>query len=287
MKQVINHTVEGVHPGLHKLGSEIATERLQAEAAIEALGTRAVDELLRLLAAEANLRTKRLRARSLWALAACSLIVVMAVAKLTEGRFDPSIISACLWVPSFIAVAAAVSSKASSAAIALIRYEDPRAIGPLVELLTSSVTPFNAEVRRGLMQLLPAAPASIRTILSTRQVNCINNLLKGSDRELSMAVIKGLETFGTARSLPAVRRLADSYKQQVMSDTEWRAYSELRQAARALLPILEQRANEQGDSEILLRPASSPDSPEQVLLRPVGAPTNADETQLLRPAQPD
>ncbi len=284
MKQVINHADEGVHPELEQLGSKDEAERWQARAAIDRLGPRAVEELTHLLSMEAIKRRKAFRRNQAFSLA--SSLAIWLVYRSTVGYNSFNIL---MFIATFVGIRAVAntSARAKSAAKALLQYDDPRAIGPLAEMLTTEDAELRGEIRRALLKLLPEAPMSLRASITVEQTDCLNKALTAKDPELELAILKGLHQFGTGRSLLAVRTLAQGEDWEVWSNSGRGPRSALRQAAVDLVPILESVAREEALRDTLLRPASSPDSPDQVLLRPVGPSTNIDETQLLRPAQPE
>ncbi len=175
---------------------------------------------------------------------------------------------------------AATSKRAKRAARELLEFDDVRAIGPLAEMFHTQDQELRGAIRPVLLRLLPMATSTLKTEISREQAHSLARAITGEDMDLSIAIIHGLGRFGTGTSLPDIRAIAEW--QETFGNQKV-----LQRAAQEVLPALEQAARDEALRMSLLRPSSSPDAPEQVLLRPVGPYTTVDETQLLRPAQPD
>jgi len=123
----------------------------------------------------------------------------------------------------------------------LMRLEDVRAVGPLLDAMVSHSDDisFISDIRRSLSSLLPRLQASDAKNLLPRHISILNNELThrrtlwkprvGTDHILT--VLKALEQVGDETSLTAVEKLVHITKSE-----------KVREAAEACLPFLQQRA---------------------------------------------
>jgi hypothetical protein len=96
------------------------------------------------------------------------------------------------------------------------------------------------------------------------------------DLDFVVALMEALQTQGDSRSLPYIEHLAND---RARSDVQKRVQA----AARACLPHLQARAEQEYDSQTLLRPGRTDPASAKGLLRPAAETSGADPTQLLRP----
>lgn len=170
-----------------------------------------------------------------------------------------------------------VSRTEKAAALAIARFEDLRAIGPLAEALEFKEPQVRTIASRALIRLLPRMQASDAALLSPTQRACLNRALKGRNPELILAVLKAWEQVGDADAIDNVRALASGRM-------EGGQYQRIVAAASECLPFLRQNTERQQVGAHLLRPVAVSLTPSNDLLRPappdgLTAPTN----QLLRP----
>jgi hypothetical protein len=164
---------------------------------------------------------------------------------------------------------------------------DVRMVGPLVEAYSAlSLSQENRPVREALTVLLPRLQASDARVLTEEHRQILNRVLGSGipsySREknrLVLAILKAYEQVGDGSALPFVERLASGRSAGVSR--------EVREAAQACLPFLQERAERERASRELLRAASASDTPSDVLLRPAGGTIEADPQQLLRASASD
>jgi len=181
---------------------------------------------------------------------------------------------------------AAVDTAARSrqqTATALARARDPRAVSVLAIAARDGDQETRTVAVRGLKSILPGLQASDAEHVTLEGMDAlISLLLRSTDVDLAIAVLKGLEQIGDARALPAVERAAHGCWWLDRGERE-----RVQEAARACLPYLQARAERERQRNTLLRPAQSPDSPAEILLRPAGGAPTTPEEQLLRPVMTD
>ena len=157
---------------------------------------------------------------------------------------------------------------------------DPKAIGVLALGMLTGDRGLKAASRNALLKLLPKAKASDAAFYDEEQMRALSTLLETvshrQDTPFLLALLKAFEQIGDAKALDGVHNLTLSKNSQV------------REAAEACLPALQQRVAIQKQNNSLLRPALSLENPtdNQELLRPVNL-SIQDSTpveELLRPA---
>ena len=169
-----------------------------------------------------------------------------------------------------------VSQKVKAAALALARFNDVRAVGPLAETLEFKDPYVRSIASRALIRLLPRMQASDAALLSPAQRACLNRVLKQGEAPLILAILKAWEQVGDADAIETVEHL--SYGRLPAG-----GYRQVVAAARECLPFLRQSAERQQVGAGLLRPVDGGAAPSQVLLRPAQPHTSADPSdQLLR-----
>jgi hypothetical protein len=230
------------------------------------------DEVLSLLSKETRKRT-RLR----YFCGGLFMTLVLLGIFLAIVKHDHSVLS---HVGSFAGLAiagAAATRKQKSAALAISRFDDIRAIGPLAETLEyrdKSLLPIATQT---LICLLPRMKASDAFLLNTAQRACLNRALQGKNTDLTLAILKAWEQVGDFNAIPEVEKLAEGHGYGGR-------YLTVITAARECLPYLRQSAERQQFSAQLLRPSDGNTTPSDVLLRPATPHTAAEPSdELLRP----
>ena len=175
---------------------------------------------------------------------------------------------------------------------AVATTEDVRCVGVLTDALNLGVGIELYLLMRTLTRLLPKLTVDDAQLLNTRQRRIlIATLEDASDifnynridfnaddlADLSIKIIQMFSIIGDNGAINSVEKLAVMTSH---ADEQTR----VRDAAIHYLPLIQQRANEENDSHILLR-ASNTGAPLNQLLRPAAPTTNeTDAQQLLRAA---
>lgn len=270
-----------------QLGSTDAAEQTSAEQALLKRGPEAVQALIAVMKTEkSNLRQRERRYPLV--LIALSVIGtgVPAFINIYLNLYDSywhyvAILLGPLLVVSFIKWSKIdvnrlryASTLHKNAANLLAKFEDERAVGPLIEGLDFGDR--NA-IKTALKRLLPRLKATDASLLNAKQRARLYLELKWSreyewnpfvDTEFIATILKALEQIGDETALPYVKRLARSSHRQP-----------IRQAAQECLPFLQQRLENIGT---LLRAADVPDTHIDTLLHPVQNTSEADPQTLLR-----
>lgn len=257
-----------------KLASRKEAERAAAEASIERLGPAAVDALLNLLRAEASRRAKRRRV----GIAIFCLYVLLFATMVISG--NGKVMGSFGGLIS-VGVGMLVASQAQkSATNALTRYDDLRAVGPLVEALDYGDKRLAQAAESTLVRLLPRLTADRSYLLEESHRKVLNRLLTGQRSQLlAEAILTAYEQVGDSRCVEALEKLAGG-------GGKWGRVPSVRQAAASALAASRVRARRdqasgtllraagpEAEGERLLRAADSGSAPE-TLLRPIDPPTN-------------
>jgi hypothetical protein len=161
----------------------------------------------------------------------------------------------------------------------LASVDDIQAVGTLVEMTSWPEARIQSMAMAALTRLLPRMKASDTQLLSRAQRFQLYQSLKlvnaRRHAEFQEALLTALEQIGDTAALPYVRSLAAE------SPTSLRQQRVI-VAARACLPFLEECAQHNSSSQILLRAINKP-SPEENLLRSA-KPIEIDPDQLVRVA---
>lgn len=163
---------------------------------------------------------------------------------------------------------------------------DPRAVGPLIEVATTSdksESTRSAVAIRALMAVLPRLTPSDAGLINAQQQAALCQMLNAAsapcegtlNSQRAIVILRALEQIGDIDALPYVERIAE------FSSASPRI-KKLRETARDILPTLRARIKAELPGRSLLRPADAPDS---LLLRPAQGSTEAEPQQLLRPAE--
>ena len=224
---------------------------------------------------EIGLRLKRIYiAIGVWCAA------VLGTVSLSMWMAQP-IIYLILPLPMVVFLMIMVSRKQTRAVEALIPFNDPSLIGPLLETLSSTNLSLRLKIFEKLVNVLPLVDDQRDGNLTRRQRGFLITMLKSPgllmiDSELAqrlqVSIVESLPYTGDERAVPIVRRLAAT-----------RGDSELTKEARRILPIIVERLSVMRSTEGLLRASSRNDLPTQPLLRPALEPTDLMKDELLRP----
>jgi len=207
------------------------------------------------------------------------LFAILGVGWLTAGRsagiFPLSLALLC------ILLAAIPSPQPYQQAIdALLPIADARAIGPLLDVLTSAFDGKRKAILSVLIHLLPQVQDRDADLLLPAHRNQLRATLIAGDFQQEhtylIAILKALERVGDHEDLALVTRIA------IGESDSWQE-RQVRNTARAILPALGERVEQLKHRDMLLRPAFATAPGE--LLRPAIAETDPDPTQLLRPNQ--
>ncbi|HZT43983.1 MAG TPA: hypothetical protein VFA07_17590 [Chthonomonadaceae bacterium] len=278
MTQQLNHpekTTAEIKKLLRRLGSEKEDVRFVAEQELFDLGPPAVDHLLVYL--------KKLASRRY---ALPWIMLGRFVITGTLGSFMIAMVDHLLgraihiggFIGAFIGGSGAAAypvyrdfkRSRNAAARVLARFEDVRAVGALAVALEFSDEETYSAVHSSLLRLLPRLQASDASLLSKRQRECLYRAL-GSNSRLTVAILKALEQIGDEEALPYVESMTHFYMPDV------------REAAIACLPYIQQRAEQERIRQTLLRPSSANETTPVFLLRPTTGAAEDNLKQLLRP----
>lgn len=178
---------------------------------------------------------------------------------------------------SLIAVGAAASQQQKAAAIAIARFDDVRAVGPLAEALEFKDKRVVPMAEQALIRLLPRLKASDAPLLSPEHRVYLNRALKGKKPELMLAILKAWEQVGDAGAIEEVEKIAAGRGRGGQ-------IPRVVVAAQECLPFLRQSAERQQIGAQLLRPSDGNLTPSDVLLRPSMPHASTEPAdQLLRP----
>jgi hypothetical protein len=169
------------------------------------------------------------------------------------------------------------------AALALGRLKRPEALFPLSDAATEldgRMAASDTSVRRsaalGLANLLPSVPNHGYGSLHNKAMRSIIRLLMSAPQEMAPPILSVIGMAGTGADITQLKRV----ERKMRTVESQRAYYDTMLA-------LEERARKEKEQSTLLRPASSPGSPDQVLLRPASGGEATDDNRLLRPTYDD
>lgn len=175
---------------------------------------------------------------------------------------------------------------------ALAEFDDLRAAPRLIEMLEYNDNGLKIDAATLLEKLLPKLQASDAPMLTPEHHAILNRLLAGkvalagkdkalaltSTAQLLTAILTALQQVGTESSLPVVTELAEGKGRA-------KQFPEVQKAARECLPFLQSRAENQRQTQTLLRASDGNHTPADVLLRPAMAtPSTIPADELLRAA---
>ncbi len=232
-----------------------------------------VDEVLEVLRAERQVYSRAWQHNVRWI--AGLIVVCILIAKVAHY---PDMIHMLPGAIGGIAIGGRiVSDRRRAAVLAITRFDDVRAVGPLAEALEFKDKYLLPIASTALIRLLPRLQANDAAYLSRAQRACLNRALEGKDLELTMAILKAWEQVGDAGAIEQVQYLTEG--------RGWGGRSRKVVAlAKECLPALRQSAERQQVGSQLLRPADGNLTPSGVLLRPAQPHVATDPLdQLLRP----
>lgn len=178
--------------------------------------------------------------------------------------------------------------------------------GLLVQALRVQNTPVRSLAKHALIKLLPTLQASDGSLLGNAERKILLRQLAISPNDygyrdlselfsrsafrrevdLRVSILKAMEQVGGVKELPVVERLSRGTVVALQGiptlKREAGVPKEVREAARQCLPFLQARANEQRESEQLLRASSRQTVPVSGLLRPATAQSEVNSEQMLR-----
>jgi hypothetical protein len=176
----------------------------------------------------------------------------------------------------------------------LAGLHDVRAIGPLIDTLKLEDRKIHAIALESLTELLPSLTANDSDLLTTEQRALLDSKLRGMPNRLDgnlrslspaaheqqiafcIAILKAFGQVGDRTALPTVERLAQR-------EAKTAEQQRVQEAARACLPLLKLRIEQQHSNQTLLRASSPADTDVETLLRPAKDSQETPSNQLLRP----
>lgn len=268
-----------------RLSSRKENERRAAEEVLERMGQAGFEAVLNALRKEAEQQRKMQRAMYGF-YAVMLLVIVLSVGAGVwrgihtgswKGTFD--IFSYVGLFGSFGATAG-VGALHNRSANLLAKWEDVRAVGPLLKVLDSQDKTAKKVAEETLIRLLPRFQASEAHLLTDDQLSILHHYVtKRNNVTLVREGILLLDRIGDTTGLETVQRVAQG--------KGWgKENEEIRILAHDCAESLKVRAEDK-NRQTLLRAASAPDAPENVLLRPAQGAGNTDAETLLRPAAPE
>jgi hypothetical protein len=262
-------------PSIADFETATKPESLDTEAATQTASA-AVEELLAALAVEQRKRqqlTRRFRAWLGLVLGiVCTLILIIAV------KTEKWMVLSSLTCLAALGASVAASSRQKQVLASLAQFRDLRTVGPLAEALEYGDEEIVPIAEEALSNLLPQLTASDTELLSTRQRECLHHVLikaYATQPALALTILKAFEQVGDERDLATVERLAKGGGRAAREP-------EVRKAAEACLPYVQQRADAQFVRQSLLRPSNPAAMPSTVLLRPAVGVATHDPLELLR-----
>jgi hypothetical protein len=292
------HRKEEIIAQLKAMDSRYAGERQEAERAIQRLDPEGVELLLEIVRSEADRTRRRRRVYHILAVTFAAVgipLLLFAIVMMLQamamgeqeragmyggmiGTIAGTIGGGVLGGFSFLL---APTARLQAASRALGQLDDVRAIGPILETISSRMIDFHTRYAlvTALMQLLPSLQVGDRDLLTDRQLDSLYQCLRRShlekETDLVIACLDAIGKIGGSGALPHLERLVHIYGESENLDR-------VRQKAREIQEALTARIEQQRQGMSLLRPAESPDSPAETLLRPAQGAAPADPQVLLR-----
>ena len=267
-------------------GLESKDERVRnaSLSALEQQGASAGSIIVERLKTEAAKR-KRKRRMVYWGLGIYAAVVLIATGfwvsiGLTGDRwpeFPWQLFQMFSYMGVFGSVTAATQFQKSAVQL-LATFDDSKYIPELVDAAGSQDKTMAELGSSALAKLLPRLNASDREILDTERRGVLHKaLLSGSAKpDYRKAILAAMEQVGDERDLPAIKKLAER------AGTTARE-KEIQEAAKACLPYVELRAEQNRAAHTLLRAATESGADAEALLRPTSSPAEIDSGSLLRP----
>lgn len=163
------------------------------------------------------------------------------------------------------------------AARKLAETEDVRTVGPLAEALDKQDAGTKRVATDALIRLLPKMKYSDRDLINDRQRKFLYAGFGDRGIEYTRALLHALEQIGDGKAVKYVARYAEGKGTA-------KKHPDLVEEANRLLPILEERAEQEMARDRLLRAAGPTEVNTDELLRPASASSDTNSELLLRPA---
>jgi hypothetical protein len=269
---------------LNELASKDESKRLEAEIRIKEQGQEMTASLIARLELEGKKRKRRQKFVT-WIIGLYfAVLMVFLLGYVVHGLWSgswgrfPWELFRVFQFSNILVLATAVNGAQKGATRALAMFDDIRSVGVLTQALEFGDRDVVKVARDALVRNLPLLKSNDSEYLNDDQRKCLHCVIAKPDKDfdLSLAILAALDQVGDDRDVAAVRKLAET-------EAATSNQKKLRGRAVEILPGLEARAEVSKAAHILLRAASSPDSPEASLLRPAQGVAAAPEEQLLRP----
>ena len=226
------------------------------------------EELLDILAEERRKSLKR-RKRVKIVAAILGLVFCLSMLMATVQHVHFSGFSSVLNVlPGIIAGMYALTAKQRKGLQALAGFNDIRAVPHLITALEYTDGSVKLTAANALPSLLPRLQASDAALLNRGHYAILNRALKNDLKiyktnvtQLRVAILQSLQQVGDESSLPIVEELAEGKGKAV-------GHLEVRQAAQECLPYLRLRAENQHQTQTLLRASDGNMTGADMLLHP-------------------
>lgn len=209
--------------------------------------------------------------------ACCGIAMSLVIAR---DPLSHSTLPETLLIPQFAAIAycSARVTRLKRVLSALAARDDLRITGPLLESTTADDVATRQMAMQMLSRLLRRFQASDAKHLTESQYILLLRTLTRSEgnTDYFVAALQALEQIGDLRALPIVEGLAKG-RRMTMDPKRVQA------AARACLPYLQVRCDNQRASQTLLRASASSATPSADLLRPARDTSATESDHLLRP----
>ena len=160
------------------------------------------------------------------------------------------------------------------------RFDDVRAVGPLIEALYFQDTALRSELTTTLTRLIPRMREEDGLRLDTNQRNLMNRYVShyiGDDRTLPRTILQAYPTIGNGTEMTVVRNVAKGKGYAGKDPLS-------QQAAQDYLDIVEQRRQQETLNTTLLRASSALEIGVDTLLRSAQENASTPSNQLLRPS---
>jgi hypothetical protein len=265
---------------LSDLDSRNKKKRERAKVELERLGADSIEEVLTLVRSEAEKRRKRKRNLKVCLTMYLTFVGVCIVVWLGNGvvtgswsHFPKQLFNSFSSFGALSAMMAATQTQKAGTEW-LAQFNDPRAIGPLLDALVLKDTKLQEVARAALKRLLPQANRDHASLLTVEHRGILRSQLRSKDREFRLAVLKSLPLLEDLDALPVVESLVHDLEKQGQPDET------VLSAARETLSDLKDLQQLARERETLLRPSEAADGSH--LLRPVTSKPEAEPEKLLR-----
>jgi hypothetical protein len=243
---------------------------------MEALGSFAVEELIRLIGEET---VKRKRFFKFYFVAlVCNCLYWLIIHFIAWFSHNPAYwYKAVFHLNNLLLMSVLYKwSPKGKAGQVLAEQDDIRIVGALAEARSFPIA--QEAVTQALIRLLPRMKASDAHLLNAEQKKALYTGLASTEEALILTILKSLEQIGDGSALPYVEKLAYPSEKAKVSE-------EVQEAARACLPFLTERAAEEQNRSTLLRASDGITTQPGELLRPAAATEETDPKLLLRATQ--